>query len=256
MSDRPNEMGYSRSWMQRGVRCQPAAPGHRPHRHLLPAPRLQRHGPRGAAARDRRAAARRQDPLLGRLQLPRLAHRRGGARRRAARHARPPVVCQPYYNLLNRMPEVEMLPACAHHGIGVVPYSPIARGVLSGKYAPGPSAAEGTRAGRGDKRIDGDRVSRRVAARRAETEGALRAQGHHAVALRDRLGAGAPCGQFGDRRAAHLRAVEGLPAGALECRDQCRRRGVGRFAGAPGHPSTPGYIDPAYPMELRTRGTS
>jgi aryl-alcohol dehydrogenase-like predicted oxidoreductase len=51
-----------------------------------------------------------------------------------------PVVCQPYYNLLNRMPEVEILPACAHHGIGVVPYSPVARGVLTGKYAPGQPA--------------------------------------------------------------------------------------------------------------------
>ena len=30
-----------------------------------------------------------------------------------------PVVCQPYYNLLNRMPEVEILPACDHYGIGV-----------------------------------------------------------------------------------------------------------------------------------------
>jgi aryl-alcohol dehydrogenase-like predicted oxidoreductase len=49
-----------------------------------------------------------------------------------------PVVCQPYYNLLNRMPEVEILPACAHHGIGVVPYSPVARGVLTGKYRPAP----------------------------------------------------------------------------------------------------------------------
>ena len=48
-----------------------------------------------------------------------------------------PVVCQPYYNLLNRQPEVEILPACRHHGLGVVPYSPIARGVLSGKYTPG-----------------------------------------------------------------------------------------------------------------------
>ena len=45
-----------------------------------------------------------------------------------------PVVCQPYYNLLNRMPEVEILPACDHYGIGVAPYSPIARGVLTGKY--------------------------------------------------------------------------------------------------------------------------
>jgi aryl-alcohol dehydrogenase-like predicted oxidoreductase len=46
-----------------------------------------------------------------------------------------PVVCQPYYNLLNRMPEVEVLPACDYYGIGVARYSPIARGVLTGKYA-------------------------------------------------------------------------------------------------------------------------
>ncbi|MPT41522.1 MAG: aldo/keto reductase, partial [Achromobacter sp.] len=38
-----------------------------------------------------------------------------------------PVVCQPYYNMLNRGPEVEILPACQHYGLGVVPYSPIAR---------------------------------------------------------------------------------------------------------------------------------
>ena len=36
-----------------------------------------------------------------------------------------PVVCQPYYNLLNRTPEVEILPACDHYGIGVASYSPV-----------------------------------------------------------------------------------------------------------------------------------
>ena len=46
-----------------------------------------------------------------------------------------PLVCQPYYNLLNRMPEVEILPACANYGLGVVPYSPIARGVKLGQFA-------------------------------------------------------------------------------------------------------------------------
>ena len=61
-----------------------------------------------------------------------------------------PVVCQPYYNLMNRQPEVEILECCRHHGIGVVPYSPIARGVLSGKYTPGSPPPAGTRAGRGD----------------------------------------------------------------------------------------------------------
>src|SRR4030095_1627775 len=63
-----------------------------------------------------------------------------------------PVVCQPYYNLLNRMPEVEILPACDYYGIGVAPYSPIARGVLTGKYAGG-AAPEGSRVARKDQRM-------------------------------------------------------------------------------------------------------
>jgi len=41
-----------------------------------------------------------------------------------------PVACQPYYNAMNRQPEAEILPACHHYGIGVVPYRPLARGVL------------------------------------------------------------------------------------------------------------------------------
>jgi len=64
-----------------------------------------------------------------------------------------PVVLQPYYNLLNRMPEVELLPACGHYGLGVVPYSPLARGVLSAKYDPDAPPPPDTRAGAEDKRI-------------------------------------------------------------------------------------------------------
>src|SRR6202166_1044175 len=64
-----------------------------------------------------------------------------------------PVVSQPCYNLLNRMPEVEHLPACVHYGLGVAPYSPLARGVLTGKYPAGQEPAGDTRAGRQDKRI-------------------------------------------------------------------------------------------------------
>ncbi len=63
-----------------------------------------------------------------------------------------PVVCQPYYNLLNRTPEVEILPACDHYGIGVASYSPIARGVLTGKYRAG-VVPDDSRVGRKDKRI-------------------------------------------------------------------------------------------------------
>src|SRR5579872_4667158 len=64
-----------------------------------------------------------------------------------------PVVSQPYYNAMNRMPEVEHLPACAHYGLGVVPYSPLARGVLTGKYNPDAPPPAGTRAGRADPRM-------------------------------------------------------------------------------------------------------
>jgi aryl-alcohol dehydrogenase-like predicted oxidoreductase len=64
-----------------------------------------------------------------------------------------PIVCQPYYNLLNRMPEVEVLPACDHYGIGVATYSPIARGVLTGKYKPGGAAPADSRGAHKDRRM-------------------------------------------------------------------------------------------------------
>ena len=41
-----------------------------------------------------------------------------------------PIVAQPYYNIMKRTPEVDYLPACGHYGIGVTPYSPVARGVF------------------------------------------------------------------------------------------------------------------------------
>ena len=53
-----------------------------------------------------------------------------------------PVASQPHYNALNRMAEVEHLPAAAYYGLGIVPYSPLARGVLSGKYAPDAAPAD------------------------------------------------------------------------------------------------------------------
>ena len=54
---------------------------------------------------------------------------------------------------MNRMPEVEILPACDYYGIGVVPYSPLARGVLTGKYAPGAAPPSDSRVGRKDQRM-------------------------------------------------------------------------------------------------------
>ncbi|MHC4877498.1 MAG: aldo/keto reductase [Planctomycetota bacterium] len=62
-------------------------------------------------------------------------------------------VLQPLYNMVNRDIEVEVLPLCQEHGIGVVSYSPLARGILTGKYKPGESFPEGSRAARSDPRM-------------------------------------------------------------------------------------------------------
>jgi len=60
---------------------------------------------------------------------------------------------QPLYNIVNRDAEVELLPFCREHGVGVMVYSPLARGVLTGKYLPGGPLPEGSRGARGDARI-------------------------------------------------------------------------------------------------------
>jgi len=54
---------------------------------------------------------------------------------------------QPCYSMLNRHPETDLLPLCRLAGIGVIPYSPLAGGILSGKYRIGSKPAKGTRAG-------------------------------------------------------------------------------------------------------------
>jgi aryl-alcohol dehydrogenase-like predicted oxidoreductase len=63
------------------------------------------------------------------------------------------VCVQPLYNIVNRDVEVELLPLCQEHGIGVVSYSPLARGILTGKYKAGQPFPEGSRASRNDKRM-------------------------------------------------------------------------------------------------------
>ena len=52
---------------------------------------------------------------------------------------------QPRYNIIDRDIERELLPLCVEEGIGVVPYSPLAGGVLTGKYHPDRPAPEGSR---------------------------------------------------------------------------------------------------------------
>src|SRR5688500_14622767 len=56
------------------------------------------------------------------------------------------VSSQPQYSLLWRKPEAEVIPLCAEHGISQIVWSPLAQGVLTGKYAPGNPPPPGSRA--------------------------------------------------------------------------------------------------------------
>lgn len=158
-----------------------------------------------------------------------------------------PVVCQPYYNLLNREPEIEILPACAHYGLGVAPYSPLARGVLTGKYPPGQPPAEGTRAASGDKRIletefreESLLIAQKIKAR-CDAKGLLPGQFAAAWVLANPL---VSTIIVGPRTLPHLEAVYGAVELVLDPDDEA-------FVNAlvvPGHASSPGYNDPAYPF--------
>jgi aryl-alcohol dehydrogenase-like predicted oxidoreductase len=58
-----------------------------------------------------------------------------------------PVTLQPQYSLLSREIEWEVIPAALHNGIGLLPWSPLAGGFLTGKYQRGGKATADTRAG-------------------------------------------------------------------------------------------------------------
>lgn len=56
------------------------------------------------------------------------------------------VSSQPQYSMLWRVIEAEVVPLCEREGIGQVVWSPLAQGVLTGKYLPGQAPPEGSRA--------------------------------------------------------------------------------------------------------------
>ena len=62
-----------------------------------------------------------------------------------AHHLTPFVSVQPQYNIISRAIEHELVPFCQAYGVGIIPYSPLAGGFLTGKYRPGEAPPEGTR---------------------------------------------------------------------------------------------------------------
>ena len=87
------------------------------------------------------------------------------------------VSSQPQYSMLHRKPERRLFPLCEGLGIGQIVYSPLAQGVLTGKYAPGEAPPEDSRAA--------NRRLRRTSKRFADAEILTAVQGLRPIA--DRL---------------------------------------------------------------------
>ncbi len=162
----------------------------------------------------------------------------------------PPIACQPPYNAMTRGIEVEVLPACTHYGVGVVAYSPLARGVLSAKYDADAPPPEDSRAARKDRRLmqtEFRRESMLLAKRAAE----------HAKAR------GVPLTQLALGWVWNNRQVNGLIGGPRTLAQwQDYLDAIGQPFTAEdeaffdtlvpaGHASTPGYTDPQYPVTGR-----
>ena len=60
-------------------------------------------------------------------------------------HLNPFTTAQNEYSLIDRRAERELVPACRQYGIGILPYFPLASGLLTGKYSRSEAPAEGTR---------------------------------------------------------------------------------------------------------------
>lgn len=158
-----------------------------------------------------------------------------------------PIVSQPYYNAFNRMPEIEHLPVCEHYDIGVFSYSPLARGVLTGKYLPQQEAPADTRAGQNDKRI-------------LQTEWREESLEMAQTVKQHAISQGISAGQFALSWVLNNRLVSGAIAGprtmaqwqeylsALDYTFTDQDEALIDSLVVSGHSSTPGYNDPAYPL--------
>jgi aryl-alcohol dehydrogenase (NADP+) len=158
-----------------------------------------------------------------------------------------PVAVQPYYNLMNRQPEVEVLPAAFEFGLGAVPYSPIARGVLTGKYQLNVAPAADSRAARKDRRFmetEWRPESLEIAQKlkeHAEARGGTAIAFAAAWVLNNRAVSSVIAGP---RTLEQWKAYFAALSYPWTPEDEAI---VDRFV-VSGHPSTPGYNDPSYPL--------
>ena len=164
-----------------------------------------------------------------------------------------PAASQPYYNAMNRMPENDILPACAHHGIGVVPYSPLARGVLTGKYDPKVAPDKDSRAGREDRRMmetefrpESLKMAQKIR-KHAESRGMTAVSFAFLWILHNPIITAAVAGP---RTLDHWKSYLEIFKHEFTAEDEAL---VDSMVPS-GHPSTPGYNDPQYPILGRPTG--
>ena len=161
-----------------------------------------------------------------------------------------PIASQPLYNIVNRTAEAEQLPAAVANGLGNVTYSPLARGILTGKYNLGEAPGADTRAGRGDKRMhdvefreESIAIAKQVAAH-AEAKGIAAADFALAWVLNNQLITSAIAGPRTEEQ------WDGYYR-ALSVRLDAEDEALVDSLVATGHPSTPGFTDPGHPVEGR-----
>ena len=249
MSDLPNEVGYSRTWIMRAIEGSLS----RMKTDYLDVYYMHRDNP----GMDLEEPVRAMGELIaqGKIRAWGVSNFRGWRIAQIVELARSmnvpqPTVCQPYYNLLNRMPEVEILPACKAYGLAVVPYSPIARGVLTGKYKHGVAPAADTRAGRNDSRIMQTEFRKESLAIAEQLKVRADALGvsllHYACAwvLNNQIVTSVIAGPRTLEQWLDYFAC--LTVQLTEDDEKLVNSLV-----SPGHPSTPGYNDPAYPFAGR-----
>lgn len=249
MGDGPNQYGFSRKWVTEGVE----ASLRRLETDYLDILYLHRDFPNRSLEEPLRAIG---DLLQqGKIRYYGVSNFRGWRIAETVRVAQQlgmpaPTVIQPVYSLVNRIAEQEQLPAAREYGMGVISYSPLARGVLTGKYRSMDDVPADSRVGRADTRIlatewrtESLQVANAVR-ERAEARNHSTADFATAWVINNALVTSAIAGP---RTFEQWRAY----LGALELRLDANDESFVDQLVSPGYSSTLGYNDPAHQVSGR-----
>lgn len=249
MGDGPNSSGFSRKWIIEGVE----GSLRRLETDYLDIVYLHRDFPEQSLEEPIRALGDLMQQ--GKIRYYGLSNFRGWRIAEAVRMSHQlgvasPVVVQPVYSLVNRVTEQEQLPAAREYGMGVISYSPLARGVLTGKYRSMDDVPADSRVARGDSRIlatewrEESLVVANAVRERAEARGYSTADFATAWVIHNALVTSAIAGpRTFDQWRSYLKAL----SIKLDAEDDAF---IDRLV-APGYASTHGYTDPGHKLSGR-----